>query len=344
MRTFNLDPLAHAVATGADSLAAPNGARFSRREAILPEVLARFAERRESAKRRGDRHADLAIKIMMNAMIGVLGAPSGRFFDPEVANAVTGFGRLMLERTRRAFEGAGARVLYGDTDSVFVQVDESVPVDAAYRAAEALRARVQAELSDSIRAEWAVEPRLELELEYVYERFFQPSLRGGTQGSKKRYAGLVRGSLHVVGLEAVRRDWPEVGRRLQRGMLERVFRDESVEPFVREVVADLLAGRLDRELVIRKGLRKGAVERYTAATPPHVEAARKAGPGVGRVVHYVQTRRGPEPVEPEGELPPDLDRAHYVDKVVRPIAQAILTQLGQDFDEVTDQPRQLSLL
>ncbi|HTO06524.1 MAG TPA: DNA polymerase domain-containing protein, partial [Myxococcota bacterium] len=344
MRTFNLDPLAHAVASEGDSLAAPNGARFSRREAILPEVLARFAVRREEAKRRGDRHADLAIKIMMNAMIGVLGAPSGRFFDPEVANAVTGFGRLMLERTRRAFEAAGARVLYGDTDSVFVQVDESLAVEGAYRAAEALRARVQAELSESIRREWSVEPRLELELEHVFERFFQPALRGGTQGSKKRYAGLVKGSVHVVGLEAVRRDWPEVGRRLQRGMLERLFRDEPVAPFVRETVADLLAGRLDHELVIRKGLRKGAVERYTAATPPHVEAARKAGPGVGRVVHYVQTRGGPEPVEPEGALPRDVDRAHYVDKVVRPIAQAILAQLGQDFDEVTDQPRQLALL
>ncbi|MFI5316164.1 MAG: DNA polymerase II [Myxococcota bacterium] len=345
MRTFNLDPLAHACeADDANPITAPNGARFSRTQAILPEVLARFAERRESAKRRGDRHADLAIKIMMNAMIGVLGAPSGRFFDPAIANAVTSFGRLMLGRTRAAFESAGARVLYGDTDSVFVQVDPSLTPERAHGEAERLRERVQAELSKAIRAEYDVEPRFELELELVYERFFQPSVRGGTQGSKKRYAGLARGSLRVIGLEAVRRDWPEIARRLQRGMLERLFRDEPVAPFVREVVADLLAGRLDRELVIRKGLRKGAVERYTAATPPHVEAARKAGPGVGRVVFYVQTRGGPEPVEPDGELPADLDRAHYVEKVVRPIAQSVLAQLGQSFDEVTDSPRQLSLL
>src|SRR5262245_24978691 len=146
MRTFNLDPLAHAAApSDSRAIAAPNGARFSRRTAILPDVLERFAERRESAKRRGDKHADLAIKIMMNAMIGVLGAPSGRFFDPAVANAVTGFGRLMLERTRRAFEAAGARVLYGDTDSVFVQLDESLSQSDAYAAAESLRARVQQE-------------------------------------------------------------------------------------------------------------------------------------------------------------------------------------------------------
>jgi DNA polymerase-2 len=343
MRTFNLDPLAHACA-GDDAIEAPNGARFSREVAILPDVLERFAKRREQAKRRSDRHADLAIKIMMNALFGVLGAPSCRFFDPAIANAITGFGRLMLERTRRAFEKCGARVLYGDTDSVFVLVDEQAPLEQVREIAEALRARVQDELCAQVKSEWQVEPRFELELEHVYERFFQPSIRGGTQGSRKRYAGLLNGNLHLVGLEAVRRDWPEVSRRLQRGMLERLFRDEPVAEFVREVVAELLAGRLDSELVIRKGLRKGAVERYTAATPAHVEAARRSALPVGRTVHYVMTRRGPEPVEPGGELPADLDRAHYVEKVVKPIAESILVQLGQSFDEVTDAPRQLTLL
>jgi DNA polymerase-2 len=335
--------LAHAAA-GEDAIVAPNGARVAREGAILPEIIERFAARRESAKRRGDRHADLALKIMMNAFSGVLGAPSCRFFDPRIANAVTGFGRLMLERTRLAFEACGARVLYGDTDSVFVALDESATPERAHAVAEALRARVQAMLSEQVRAEWRVEPKLELELEHVYERFFQPSVRGGTQGSRKRYAGMVNGALHVVGLEAVRRDWPELARRLQRGMLERVFRDEPVAPFVRQVLAELHAGELDAELVIRKGLRKGAVERYTAATPPHVEAARKAGGRVGRVVRYVMTRSGPEPVLEDGELPPDLDRAHYVEKVVRPIAESILVQLGQSFDEVIGAPRQLSLL
>ncbi len=343
MRTFNLDPLAHACA-GLDAIAAPNGARFSRSVAILPEVLERFATRREQAKRRSDRHADLAIKIMMNALFGVLGAPSCRFFDPEIANAITGFGRLMLERTRLAFEKCQARVLYGDTDSVFVLLDQQAAIAQACEIAEALRARVQDDLSAQVRSEWQVEPKLELQLEHVYERFFQPSVRGGTQGSRKRYAGLLNGNLHVVGLEAVRRDWPEISRRLQRGMLERLFRDEPVAEFVREVVADLLAGRLDRELVIRKGLRKGAVERYTGATPAHVEAARRSKLPVGRTVHYVMTRGGPEPVEPDGDLPPDLDRPHYVEKVVKPIAQSILVQLGQSFDQVTDAPRQLTLL
>ena len=343
IRSFNLDPLAHACA-GADAIEAPNGARFSRTESILPEILERFAARREQAKRRGDRHADLAIKIMMNALFGVLGAPSCRFFAPEVANAITGFGRLVLERTRLAFERCEARVLYGDTDSIFVLLDEPISLERARDEADRLRALVQTDLSEQLRREWAVEPRLELELEHVYERFYQPRVRGGTQGSRKRYAGLLNGNLHVVGLEAVRRDWPEVARRLQRGMLERLFRDEPVAEFVREVVADLLAGRLDRELVTRKALRKGAVERYTSSTPAHVEAARRSKAKVGRTVAYVMTRGGPEPLGPDGELPADLDRPHYVEKVVKPIAESILCELGQSFDEVTDSPRQLTLL
>jgi hypothetical protein len=56
------------------------------------------------------------------------------------------------------------------------------------------------------------------------------------------------------------------------------------------------------------------------------------------------TRGGPEPLGPDGELPADLDRPHYVEKVVKPIAESILCELGQSFDEVTDSPRQLTLL
>jgi DNA polymerase-2 len=121
IRTFHLDPLAHARA-GEGDIEAPNGARFSRGDAILPEVIERFMERREVAKGRGDRHADQAIKIMMNALFGVLGAASCRFFDPAIANAITGFGQRILHWSRDAFEQQGVRVLYGDTDSVFVQL------------------------------------------------------------------------------------------------------------------------------------------------------------------------------------------------------------------------------
>ena len=87
------------------------------------------------------------------------------------------------------------------------------------------------------------------------------------------------GSEHIefVGLESVRRDWSEVSKRFQLGLLERVFRDEPVEQFVRDFLADLRAGRFDSELAYRKAVRKD-LDAYTKTTPPHVRAARKQRP------------------------------------------------------------------
>jgi DNA polymerase-2 len=342
IRTFNLDPLAHALA-GEDAFVAPNGARFSRSEAILPEIIERFLENRERAKRRGDRHADRAIKIMMNALFGVLGTSSCRFFDPEIANAITGFGQQTLRWTRDAFEEEDAPVLYGDTDSVFVQLRDG-PADAAREQADGLRARVEARIAERIRREYAVEPRLVLELERVYERFFMPRVRGGRSGSKKRYAGLCDGQLELVGLEAVRRDWPALAGRLQRGLLQRLFEGEPGLPFVRDVVERMRAGEFDAELVYAKRVRKGSLDRYTATTPPHIQAARKAGGRAGAVVRYVITEAGPEPVLPGRPLPAPIDRAHYVERVLRPVAEAILSHVDEHFDDALGRPRQLPLL
>jgi DNA polymerase-2 len=347
IRTFNLDPLAWSRGRREeDAIVGPNGARFSRREAILPDVVVGFLERRQAAVRRGDRHADQAIKIMMNSLFGVLGTPACRFFQPEIANAITGFGQAILHWTRAAFEELGVPVLYGDTDSVFVHLRRDEPGEEAQREAESLRARVEAAVADRVRREHGVEPRLTLDLECVYERFFMPRVRGGAGGSKKRYAGWTGGKLEIVGLESVRRDWPPVARRLQEGMLLHLFRDEEVLPFVRDLVQRVRAGELDRELVIVKRIRKGSLDRYTKATPPHVQAARKAGAalGSGGIVRYVVTESGPEPVFPGRELPAAIDRAHYVEKVLRPIADAILREQDLCFDEALGLPRQMSLL
>jgi DNA polymerase-2 len=342
MRTFSLDPLAHARA-GDDAIVAPNGARFSRSEAILPAVLERFRERREQAKARGRHHADQALKIMMNAMYGVLGAAACRFFDPDVSNAITGFGQQILHWTRDAFEAAGVAVLYGDTDSVFVQLGEAGSAEAAHAQAEALRGAVEARIAERVREEYGVPSQLELELEGVFEHLLLPRVRGGGKGSKKRYAGWRDGGLVVVGLEAVRRDWPELARRLQEGMLERLFTGSDPAPFVRGVVEELRAGARDAELVYVKRIRKGALDRYEA-NAPHVQAARKAGHVPGGVIRYVMTRSGPEPVRPGRALPGGVDHAHYVEKVVRPVAESILEVLDSSFDEALGAPRQLRLL
>ncbi len=362
IRTFDLDPLAHALASGAidagrgseDVLEAPNGARFARSGGILPGVVERFWAARAAARERGDPHAAQAIKIMQNALFGVLGATACRFFDADIANAITRFGQQTLHWTRDAFAEQGVRVLYGDTDSVFVEV-------ASRDEAESLRQRAETRIAQRIEREYRVPSRLELEFECFYDGFFMPRLRGGRGASHKRYAGWDAGCaapgpvgprdgrLVVVGLESVRRDWPAIAARLQQGMLERAFTGQPVAPFVRGVVEQVLAGACDDELVYAKRVRKASLDRYTATTPPHVQAARKLavqGIRVGPVVRYVVTATGPEPVVSGRALPAAIDRRHYVDRVLAPIADAILIERGESFDAALGRakPQQLSLL
>jgi DNA polymerase-2 len=350
IRTFNIDPLTHAPperqAPGCSLVRTPSGAAFRADEpGILPELVARLWDERAAARARGDATGAQATKILMNSLFGVLGASASRLFSPAVANAITGAGQHVIRLAAAAVEAAGHRVIYGDTDSLFVDVGEVDPARAAARA-EPLREAIGAHVAERLRQEYGVRSWLELEFEKIYARFWMPEVRGGAAGSKKRYAGLVEGAdgeiLELVGLEAVRRDWSEVARRFQRELLDRVFHDQAVDAFVRGFVADLRAGRFDEALAYRKAIRK-PLDAYTKTTPPHVKAARKQAGGAGRIVSYVMTMAGPEAV---GATTAPLDYDHYVRHQLRPIADALLRPLGgPDFDALvgTGGARQLGL-
>ena len=345
IRTFNIDPLGHVRGPGAeDDILAPTGSRFRREPAILPRILDELFPRREEAKRRGDGVASHAIKILMNSLYGVFGTQSCRFFDAEIANAITGFGRDILCWAKLRMEHAGYRVLYGDTDSLFVHAgtdDEA----AAAAIAQTLLHDLNRELCGYVRERWSCESRLELELDAHYLRLHLPTMRQREGGARKRYAGLIEtsGTRSVVftGMEVVRRDWTPLAKRVQRELYERLFSDRAVDSYLRETVRAVLAGAHDDLLIYRKALRK-PLESYTASTPPHVAAARKLEGAHSRIISYVMTLRGPEPV---GAQHHPIDRAHYVEKQIRPVAEQVLDALGLDFDTVVQAPgRQLSLL
>jgi DNA polymerase-2 len=345
IRSFNIDPLTftEVPAPAMPVLQAPNGAFFRRDvQGIIPALLKHLADEREEAKRVGNPTKSNAIKILMNSFYGVLGAAASRLFSPEVANAVTRFGQKVIRRAAEAAAARGCEVIYGDTDSLFVDVGEA---DAARALAlgERLRDEIGAEVAASVESEYDCKSVLELEFEKLYLRFFLPELRGGKGGSKKRYAGLRheegREEIEFVGLEAVRRDWSEVSKRFQRGLLQRVFHDEPVEEFVRAFVADLRAGRFDDLLVYKKAIRKG-LDTYTRTTPPHVKAARKQGGMARGIIAYVMTLNGPEPAE---QLTAAPDYVHYIDHQIAPVADAVLRFLGLSFADVAHTRKQLAL-
>jgi DNA polymerase II len=350
IRTFGIDPLGRLALAREerekgprnDVVVAPNGARFPREGGILPGLLAELMPRRAEAKARGDAVASQAIKILMNSFYGVLGTPACRFASSDLANAITGFGRAMLLWMRDRVREKGHRVLYGDTDSLFV---ESGAEDAAAARAtgERLAAELNEELAAHVKREWGVESLLTLELEKVFLRLFLPPLRGSTTGAAKRYVGLedARPTPRIVftGMEVVRRDWTELAKEVQRELYRRFFADESPAEYLAGVVAEVRSGARDGQLVYRKGLRK-KLSSYTTSVPPHVAAARKLPGRPPSVIEYVITRHGPES---RADLRSPIDREHYVQRQVRPVAEPVLAELGLEFDVVVGDDRQMAL-
>jgi DNA polymerase II len=353
IRTFNIDPLSYvpAAAPEADLIRTPEGA-FRRAPAILPRLLDELFPRREAAKQRRDETAAHAIKILMNSFYGVLGTSACRFYNPALANSITGMGKQLLLWSKSWFEAAGYTVLYGDTDSLFVRAAGDDPGRASATALE-LAAALNAELTRHIAEGWRVRSRLELEFEKLYLRLFLPHARHSVRGASKRYAGLIYGAdtpgadtpgvdtrgVEFVGMEVVRRDWTQLAKRVQRELYERLFSDRPVEAYLADIVEQVRNGRLDEELVYHKNLRKHTGE-YTATTPPHVAAARKSGRPSGRSIHYVVTTAGPEPLD---NLKHPLDREHYVEKQIKPVAEPVLQTLGLHFERVIGDARQFDL-
>jgi len=344
IRTFQIDPLGLVPTPAADDdlIRAPCGAAFRREPGILPRLLDDLFPRREAARAAGDAVASQAIKILMNSFYGVLGSPACRFADPALANAITGLGREILLWSKRRIEELGYPVLYGDTDSLFVDSHEEEP-GAARALGHRVAREINRELARHIRRSWNVESRLELQFEKLYLRLMLPVARHAKTGARKRYAGLVETAdgteVVFTGLEVVRRDWTELAKQVQRELYGRLFADHAVDEYLRKVVAEVRAGRRDDLLVYRKGLRRPLAS-YIASTPPHVAAARKMSGKPGRVVSYVLTENGPEPAD---ERRSAIDHEHYVQKQVRAVAEPILSLLGLDFDRVVGDDSQLRL-
>ena len=368
MRTFNIDPLAHARAgaeralvddgggAGAE-IVAPNGARFARAPGILPAIITRFAEEREASLAAGDETAAYVYKILQNSFYGVLGASGCRYARTELAGAITSFGKKFLTAARDFFEERGLRVLYGDTDSVFVLSGAGDAADhqALVARGAAFAAELNALLSRRVEEEYGLRSFLKIRCEKAYRRFFIPRLRGDAskedgegRGRAKGYAGtrLVDGGgseLEVKGMEAARSDFTPLARRFQVELLALVFAgagEEVLRAFCRALVGRLRLGELDDELVYTKSLRRPA-EEYGSETP-QVAAARRSGWTTRRGrISYVMTSAGAEPVEARSGARLDLD--HYVAKQLRPIAASVADALSLDPGDWFGERAQLEL-
>lgn len=347
IRTFLIDPVGLVEGmrhpSDADSVPGFRNARFSRSKHCLPAIVEQIWQGREAAKRQHNKPLSQALKIIMNALYGVLGSSGCRFFDPRLASSITLRGHEIMRQTRELIEAEGYQVIYGDTDSTFVWLKQPHDEQQAAQIGRALVQRVNAWWQQHLQQQFGLENALELEFETHYSRFLMPTIRGAEQGSKKRYAGLIAradGQEEMVykGLETVRTDWTPLAQEFQQQLYQRIFKRQPYQDYVRDYVGKTLNGDFDDQLVYRKRLRR-KLDDYQRNVPPHARAARIADDynrSQGRPlqyqnggwISYVMTVAGPEPLETRHS---PIDYQHYLERQLQPVADAILPFLHDDF-------------
>ncbi len=346
MRTFNIDPYSYVPdCKGKNLIKAPNGACFRNDNGILPEILTRFYHEREKARKEKDELTKYAIKILSNSFFGLLANPSCRFFDINLANAITYFGQHIIQLTAQEIEKLGYKWIYSDTDSIFL-VSNAKSLEEADKIGEEIEKYINDFYKSYIKKEYNRESFLELNYDKCFVKCLMPKLRKSETGAKKRYAGLVmkdgKETIQFTGLEFVRGDWTELAKKFQYELLDKVFHNKEVADYIKNFVKDLESRKFDELLVYKKNMRKG-INDYAVETP-HKKAAKKLlaeGKALeSNIISYIMTEDGPEPL---GHLKHKINYKHYIEKQIKPLADSILIFFSTDFETLIKGNKQVSL-
>jgi DNA polymerase I len=254
-----------------------------------------------------------AVKVITNASYGYAGWIGARWYIKPVAEAATAWGRHTILNAIKMAEEAGLKVVYGDTDSIFIK-HEPQKIDKLSR-----------EIEEKL--------GLEVKPDKVYVRIFFTE-------AKKRYAGLLPdGQLDIVGLEVIRGDWASIAKKVQERVLEIVLKEQSprkAAKYVQQIIYELRQKRIPyRDLIIWKTLTKSPDEYEVKAS--HVEAAKmlmekgwklSVGDKIGYVV-VVGAGRLYERVKPYMFASYDeVDMEYYISKQIVPAAARVLESFG----------------
>ncbi len=344
IRTFNIDPLSYIGQEIKEKniIRAPNGACFKNENGILPEIIKELLELREKAAKERNELERYAIKILSNSFFGVLANPNCRFYNYNIANAITYFGQFLIRLTATEIEKKGFKVIYADTDSNFV-ISNAKNLEEANKIGLKLQKELNLFYKGYVKKFYNRESYLKLEYEKCFIKFLMPSIRSGKTAAKKRYAGLLtdkdgKENIEFTGLEFVRSDWTDLAKKFQNELLMKIFHNEEIEDFIKDFVKDVRSGKYDDLLVYKKSIRKN-IQDY-ALEAQHVKAAKKLETLESNKIEYVITEDGPEPIQ---NIKHKIDYEHYINKQLKPIADTILIFSKKDFNTVIREAKQHSL-
>jgi len=254
-----------------------------------------------------------ALKTIANSTYGYMGFPNSKWYCLECAKAITALGRKYIQMTIKEFQKAGFKVLYADTDSVFIVLENKSKEEA-------------------LRFLKIVNSVLRKPMELEYESFYPSGLflekKGEAGGAKKRYALLTEnGELVLKGVEAIRGDWSKIAKDTQRRVLEILLKDKNVDAaakYVNEVISNVKSRKVDiSDMIIQVKLTKNLNE--YSSKGPHVIAGEiysSKGYNVGRgfVVNYIisegKGKLADKVILAEGAKPKDYDIEYYINNQI----------------------------
>lgn len=280
-----------------------------------PEALE--AERRSSA-----------YKIATNACYGVVGSSLSSLFDRDVAESIATSAAWLIQETIKAAEARGMRVIYGDTDSLFVQ---GCTADEMREFVSWANVNLYPPL---LRERGCKTNHIELDYEKEFERIIFVSAKRYC-GRYKHYKGelaTAESKPDIVGLEYKRGDSNRLARRLQEEVVNMLvgFKQDAVEdpeqfePVIERAKSHLLEDELPvSEVGITQRLKK-PIKQYNrtkkkdgtwARQQPHIEMARvleerghAVGEGVAISFYCVDGGGSPKSFKPAEDYNHDVDR------------------------------------
>ena len=270
----------------------------------LKSLIKTVKDKRKLEKLKKKEHS---LKLAANIQYGMFGYPMGPNYNVKVAESISAFGRYYIQNVISRAKKFGFNVIYGDTDSVFIQGSE--------RKAKLFLKNINKILPGIIK----------LEYRGKYKRALFTN-------AKKRYALLGR-KVEIKGFESERGDWCPLAREIQQKILELILKDGNHERalnYLKRALKNIDKNPLHK-FVISKQLSK-PLSKYKVKTA-HVEVARKLK-SRGLKIHtydiikFVIIKRGmsysSKAVSPEDAKKSDLDFNYYKNKQIIPAALRVL--------------------
>ncbi|KAG8701368.1 DNA polymerase zeta [Ceratobasidium sp. 395] len=321
------------------------------REGLLGRMLTELLDTRIMVKQamkstKGDKGLhkilnarQLSLKFICNVTYGYTSANfSGRMPAAEIADSIVQSGRETLEKAIAMIEQTpkwGARVVYGDTDSLFVYLPGRTKEEAF---------RLGNEIADTVTA--ANPPPIKLKFEKVY----YPCVLM----AKKRYVGFKyehpdepEPVFDAKGIETVRRDGIPAGQKMVEKCLKILFRSQDFSEVKEYCVSSwtkILEGRVSiQDFIFAKEVRLGGYSDKVPPPPGATVAAKKlaldpmADPQYGDRIPYVITRGEPGSRLVDRAVPPEellrdrhkkIDDIYYITHTLIPPLERIFNLVG----------------